>query len=438
MRLKTILGIGVALAVFVGAAALVYAWRSEIAPIATPAPAGFDPKLVAEGKELALIGDCRTCHTAPAGRVFAGGLAMPTPFGTIYSTNITPDRETGIGAWSEAAFARAMREGVDREGRHLYPAFPYDHFKLTSSQDIRALYAYFMTREPVSAKAPANELAFPVNIRLVLAGWKLLFFNQKQQQPDPTRDEQWNRGRYLVVGLGHCGACHTPRNPLGAEDKSHAFEGGEVEGWRAYALGKASEASIPWTADALESYLAEGFHPDHGVARGPMAAVTENLSQVSRQELAAMAVYLASLEPVASSPSKPATVASPPPPQSTGFQTATPPAPSDPGARLYANACASCHDSGRTLPLGAVPLRLSTAVSGEGPENLMTLILNGIPAASNGTAPVMPAFGDAMTDEQIISLARYLRRDIAARSDWPSLEASLRQARAARTVSRAR
>lgn len=435
MRFKTILGIGAAFAVLAGGAALAYAWRSEIAPIATPSPTSFDPELVARGKALALIGDCRTCHTAPAGRVFAGGLAMPTPFGIIYSTNITPDRETGIGSWSPEAFARAMREGVDRQGRHLYPAFPYDHFTLTNSEDIKALYAYFMTREPVSAKAPANQLPFPISIRLVLAGWKLLFLDQKELQPDPARDEQWNRGRYLVEGLGHCGGCHTPRNLMGAEEKAHAFEGGEVEGWRAYALGKASKAPIPWTADALETYLAEGFHPDHGVARGPMAAVAENLSQVPRQELAAMAAYLASPGPAAAS-AQPTAVASPSMPQSGGLQVATPPAQSDSGARLYGNACASCHDSGRTLPLGAVPLRVSTAVSGEGPENLVMLILNGVPATNSSTAPVMPGFGAVMTDEQIMSLARYLRRDLAGRSEWPSLEATLQEARAARAASR--
>lgn len=434
MRLKTILGIGFACAAVAGSAALAYAWRFEIAPIATPAPASFDPALVAKGRNLALIGDCQTCHTAPGGRVFAGGLAMPTPFGTIYSTNITPDRDTGIGSWSEAALARAMREGVDRDGRHLYPAFPYDHFTLTTSEDIKALYAYFMTREPVSVKPPANELMFPINIRLVLAGWKLLYFRQKQLQPDPAKDEQWNRGRYLVEGLGHCGACHTPRNLMGAEETSRAFEGNDVEGWRAFALGAASQASTPWTEEALETYLVEGFHPNHGMARGPMGPVTENLSRVPRQEVAAMAAYLASLAPMRVPPTVPAVIASPSLPQSAGLQIATPAEQSGLGARLYAIACASCHDSGRSLPLGGVPLRLSAALSGEGPENLLKLIVGGIPATGSSSGTIMPAFGAVMTNEQITSLARYLRRNVAGRPDWPTLEASLRQERAAATA----
>jgi mono/diheme cytochrome c family protein len=237
MKLRRLIIPAVVLGGVAGAGALLYAWHSPLPPIDPPAASSFDPAVVRKGAELALIGDCQTCHTAPGGRVFAGGLAMPTPFGTIYSTNITPDAKTGIGRWSEAAFTRAMRKGVDQSGRHLYPAFPYDHFTLTSDDDIKALYAFFMSRDPVEARAPANALPFPINVRLVLAGWKLLFLRQTRLDPDPSRDQAWNRGRYLVEGLGHCGACHTPRNLMGAEEKSRAFEGGEAEGWRAYALG---------------------------------------------------------------------------------------------------------------------------------------------------------------------------------------------------------
>lgn len=429
MRLKTILGIGIALAVSAGAGALAYAWRFEIAPIETPAPASFDAATVAKGRNLALIGDCQTCHTTPGGRIFAGGLAMPTPFGTIYSTNITPDRGTGIGSWSQEAFARAMREGVDREGRHLYPAFPYDHFMLTSDQDLEALYAFFMTREAVSAPTPANELPFPINIRLVLAGWKLLFFSQRRLQPDLANDAQWNRGRYLVEGLGHCGACHTPRNLMGAEVQSRAFEGARVEGWLAYGLGKASKAPLPWTAQALETYLAEGSHPDHGVARGPMAPVTDNLSLVPREEVAAMAAYIAALAPAGAPVAKPTGVAQPALAQSAGLQIATPPDMPGAGARLYASACASCHDAGRSPPLGAVSLAASTALAGEGPENLVKLVLNGIPAAGGAKAPIMPGFGAVMTDEQIAALVKHLRSQVATRPDWPDLQKVLREAR---------
>jgi mono/diheme cytochrome c family protein len=220
-----------------------FAWRSAIDPIA-PQSQNFSPEMVARGEKIAMLGDCNICHTAPGGRALAGGLALPTPFGTIYSTNITPDADTGIGRWSEDAFRRAMREGVDREGRQLYPAFPYDHFTLATDEDIAALYAYAMTRDPVRAVAPADDLAFPFNIRPLLAGWKLLFLRQGPYRPDAGQSAAWNRGAYLVEGLAHCGACHAPRNALGAERKRDGFGGGDAEGWNAYALNQASPAPV--------------------------------------------------------------------------------------------------------------------------------------------------------------------------------------------------
>ena len=438
MRLKAVLAAGTVAGIVCAAAALAYAWHTEIAAIETPDAASFEPALVQRGSQLALIGDCKTCHTAPGGRVFAGGLAMPTPFGTLYSTNITPDRETGIGAWSQAAFERAMRQGVDRQGRHLYPALPYDHFTLVSDADTKALYAYFMTRQPVRATAPANELPFPINIRLVLAGWKLLFFREQRFAPTAGKDEQWNRGRYLVEGLGHCGACHTPRNLMGAEEKSRAFEGGEAEGWHAFALGKASQAPVRWNATSLQRYLADGFDADHGGARGPMEPVVENLSQVPREEVAAIAAYLASLAPADDDTPRPeaAAITAPSVPQSAGLQVATPGQAPDLGARLYANACASCHESGRALPLGGVPLALSTAVAGESPENLLNLILNGIPAFDSTRKPIMPSFGVVMSDEQVVALARHLRTKLAGRPGWPMLEQAVGKARAAQIAAR--
>src|ERR1700730_6334889 len=195
-------------------AAFEIAWRPAIAAIDQPAPQSFDAALVKRGRDLAAIGNCTTCHTVRGGKDFAGGL--PVPFGTIFSSNITPDPETGIGRWPEAAFRRAMRSGVDRNGQHLYPTFPYDHFTNVSDEDDRALYAYLMTRQPVHAPARENQLAFPFDQRFVIAGWKLLFLRHGTYQPDPTRSAEWNRGAYLVEGLAHCGACHTPRNALRA------------------------------------------------------------------------------------------------------------------------------------------------------------------------------------------------------------------------------
>jgi mono/diheme cytochrome c family protein len=206
------------------------AWRREIAPIEGASSGPFDPALVRLGSQLAAIGDCAVCHTAPEGRPFAGGRPLPTPFGIIQSTNITPERETGIGRWTEAAFQRAMNEGVDRRGSRLYPAFPYDHFTLVSDDDNKALYAFLMTREPVRAIAPVNHLPFPLNIRFLVAGWNVLFLRNERFRADPASSDEINRGAYLARGLGHCGACHTPRNALGAERRDRSWSGGEAAG----------------------------------------------------------------------------------------------------------------------------------------------------------------------------------------------------------------
>src|ERR1700733_5765042 len=194
------------------------AWWPTIAPISPSPPGSFAPDPVAKGEAHAAGGFCGDCHTAKGGPRFAGGYPMQTPFGLIYSTNITPDPETGIGAYSEAAFDRSMREGVARDGSHLFPAFPFDHYTKLSDDDVKALYAYFMTRPPVRASAPANTIPFPFNIRYLQAGWKLLFFDPGRFQPDSNKGAEWNRGAYLSEGLSHCGACHPPRGLLGQEE----------------------------------------------------------------------------------------------------------------------------------------------------------------------------------------------------------------------------
>ncbi|MDB6086912.1 MAG: cytochrome c, class, partial [Gammaproteobacteria bacterium] len=251
---------------FVAAGFAFHASRPEIRPTIPPAASHFDRDLVTRGAQLAAIGNCNVCHTAIGGHSLAGGLAMPTPFGTVYSTNITPDPDTGIGRWSEEAFRRAMRDGVDRKGRQLYPVFPYDHFTRVTDDDNRALYAYLMTRTPIHASAPRNQLWFPFNFRLVVAGWKLVFFREGPYREDLHRSSEWNRGAYLVEGLGHCGACHTPRNALGAERSSRAYAGGESEGWDAYALDRSSASPVAWTTDSLAQFFHSGWQVDHGVA----------------------------------------------------------------------------------------------------------------------------------------------------------------------------
>ena len=262
------------------------AFRPSIEPTATPPRAVFAPADIARGAQLAAIGNCGTCHTSTSGRAYAGGRRIATPFGAIYSTNITPDRDTGIGRWSERAFTRAMREGIDREGEFLYPVFPYDHFALVGDADLHALYAFLMTRTPVSATSPPNELAFPFGFRPLLAAWQLLNPPRRRFVADPARGDGWNRGKYLVEGLAHCGACHTPRNAMGGEERDRAFQGGEAEGWIAPALDASSPAAARWTKARLERYLRNHAPPDAGIPAGPMLPVVHDLATAPADDVA--------------------------------------------------------------------------------------------------------------------------------------------------------
>jgi mono/diheme cytochrome c family protein len=417
MLRKIILVVIVAIVVG-GGVAVAAAWRPAIDPVRPPAAASFDPALVKRGSELAAIGNCASCHTAPGGRAFAGGLGVVTPFGTIFSTNITPDEKTGIGTWSEEAFRRALWEGVDRGGRHLYPAFPYDHFTLISEGDASALYAFLMTRTPVAAAAPENKLPFPLNLRPLLAGWKLLFLRTERYQPDPKQSAEWNRGAYLADGLAHCGACHTPRNALGAEERQHAFAGGEIEGWTAYALDAASPAPLPWDEAALAFYLHNGWQRDHGVARGPMSEVTENLSAVPAADARAIATYLAAS---AHKPSE----------ERRRLAGASRGQADSPGAVIYAAACASCHDGSRALPFGGIDLARSTGPSGPNARNVINVVLWGLPAQGEQPRPIMPGFAATLTDRQLADLLAYVRARFSDKPPWSDLDKDIRQARAA-------
>ncbi|WJR76540.1 cytochrome c [Bradyrhizobium sp. NP1] len=417
----------------VGGAAFAFAiaWRPAIAEIDPPKPQSFDADLVKRGRVLASIGNCNDCHTVRGGKNYAGGLPVPTPFGTVFSSNITPDPETGIGRWPEAAFRRAMRSGVARNGAHLYPTFPYDHFTNVSDEDDRALYAFLMTREPVHAPARPNQLSFPLDQRMVIAGWKLLFLRRGTYQPDSSKSAEWNRGAYLVEGLAHCGACHTPRNALGAERISAAFAGGDVDNWQAYPINAASPAPVPWTAEALYAYLRDGFHPDHGTARGPMAQVVSNLASVPAGDVRAIAIYMAD-------------VLGPPTPDrkregELALAQATKPTPSAPqaeagGAAIYHAACATCHESGRQPPYGGINLGLSTVVTSPDPRNLANIVLSGIRSVEGERSPIMPGFAPSMSDEQIVTLLTYLRTRFSSQPAWTDLAKLVREARRTQTV----
>jgi mono/diheme cytochrome c family protein len=425
---------GVAITALIGGAiaAFAVAWRPAIEAIEPPAPQSFEPALVKRGRDLAALGNCNDCHTVPGGKAFAGGLPVPTPFGTIYSSNITPDPDTGIGRWSEAAFRRAMRSGVDRAGHHLYPTFPYDHFTNVTDEDDRALYAFLMTRSDVRAPDRANDLSFPFNQRFVVAGWKLLFLKGGTYRTDDTQSAEWNRGAYLVEGLAHCGACHTPRNALGAEKASSSFSGGDVDNWHAYAINAQSRAPLPWTTDALFHYLRQGWDPDHGVARGPMAEVAANLSSVPEDDVRAIALYMGSVfgsptqERLSQANVTRADIKSP--------KAQSAPADS-PGAPIYAAACASCHESDRPLPYSGINLRLSTALNAPDPRNAANVILSGIRPVGGERGPIMPGFANSMSDEQIVALLNYLRDRFSAQPAWAGVEQIIGDARHSETVS---
>lgn len=442
MVLSRLIGLVVLLVALVAGSFGVFAWRSEIPAIDPPKASSFDTELVRRGAALASIGNCNTCHTRTNGPSFAGGLRIPTQFGPIFTTNITPDAETGIGRWSEAAFERAMHDGVDREGRHLYPAFPYDHFTHVTSEDIRALYAYFMTRQPVRAEAPSNDLRFPLNLRFVVAGWKLLFFRPGVFQPDSERDAAWNRGAYLVEGLSHCGGCHTPRNRLAAEQRHERYSGGEAEGWTAYALNANSPSPVPWDKDALLHYLRHGWHTMHGVARGPMAPVIDNLGALPDDDLAAIATYIADLAG-APSPERAQrgraildrTTETAPGTGSTSGDSAatttimTTTSDGSDGAAIYTATCAPCHESARAVPYGGINLARSTGPNGPTARNLINVVLWGLPPSNGQRSPTMPGFSEAMSDEQLRALATYVRHRFGGGSAWTNVDQDIRDAR---------
>jgi nicotinate dehydrogenase subunit B len=399
-----------------------------IAPITPPLASAFSSELIARGKLLASLGDCAVCHTAHNGVPNAGGLPLQTPFGTIYSTNITPDGETGIGAWSFEAFARAMREGIHRDGRRLYPAFPYTSFKNVSNDDLQALYAYLMAQTPVRSRPPETKLAFPFSVRAMMAAWNSLFLKRNTFTEDATQTAQWNRGAYLVNGLGHCSACHTPRNAFGAEKTGASFLGGGVaEGWEAPALTTLSNAPVPWTEDELFSYLRYGHAPLHGVAAGPMAPVVSELAALPDSDVRAMAHYLASLNPAGPN-ADPHALAR----EYEQASLATPVA-SSPGARLFDGACAACHHMGSGPQLfGAHPsLALNTNLHSGTPDNLIRVILDGIGSPARPELGTMPAYRDSFNDAQVSELVSYLRQQFAGgKPAWQDVQASVARIRA--------
>ena len=415
MRISRIaLWIVVAL-VLAGAAVFAFlVYQPEMAVVARPDPASFDKALVERGRVLANYGDCTACHTRPDGPAFAGNLPIKTPFGTIYTSNITPDSETGIGTWSKEAFRRSMKDGVDRKGNHLYPAFPYDHFTKVKDADIDAIYAYLMAAiEPVREMTRGHDFAFPFNIRVTLAVWKALYLDKSPFQPDPSKDAEWNEGAYLVEGLGHCGACHTPRNVMGART-TPAYGGGSAEGWYAPPLNKDNLSQQPWTKVELVVYLMDGWHPNHGMSAGPMTPVVNALHKQNEIDVFAIAAYVGTLrdgeKPIDAAAAKTAALK---------LEWGHPEAPSVPkefseGAKLFEVRCVQCHRSkGAT-----VPLALQTSIQAPVPDSVIEVIRNGIMPPTGALGRSMPAFDLELSNAEITALAKFLRARFSTRAPW--------------------
>ncbi|MBF6988804.1 c-type cytochrome [Cupriavidus oxalaticus] len=423
--------IAAAAATAAGLCATLMPWRAPIAPVAPPGPGFYSAATLERGRLVAAAGDCAVCHTVPGGVKNAGGLPLETPFGTVYSTNITPDVQTGIGNWSFAAFERAMREGIHRDGRRLYPAFPYTAFAKVSDADMQALYAYLMSAEPVKSEVPQTRLTFPFNLRPLLAGWNLLFHRDAPFKPDPARSAQWNRGAYLAEGLGHCSACHSPRNALGGEQGGRKYlTGGSAEGWEAPPLTSLSHAPVPWTEAALFTYLRGGYAPHHGAAAGPMAPVVEELAQLPESDVRAIAHYVASF---GTPPPAPSVLDA----QAARLEQRSAQAArtlGGPGERLYQSACAVCHQSDQGIAqFGVKPsLALNTNLHSKLPDNVIQVLLQGMPAPPNSELGAMPAYADTFDDRQIAQLAQYLRARFAPdQPAWQDLENTVARLRAA-------
>ncbi|MAU95179.1 MAG: cytochrome C [Fulvimarina sp.] len=427
MRFRTCLLGGAALAILGACGAYALTLRSSMAAITPPSQASFDKVTVEKGAILAAIADCTVCHTAPGGEPFAGGLPLKTPFGTLYSTNITPEETTGVGSWSLEAFKRAMREGVDRQGDYLYPAFPYTHYNHVADDDLAALYAFLMTRRPVKATPPPNDLIPPLGFRPLLAGWNLLFLDEAPFAPAEDQSAEWNRGAYLVEGLGHCGLCHTPLNLAGAEKTSKTFAGGVAEGWTAPPLDASNPNAARWSVDRLTAYLRSGLDAEHGVAAGPMGPVTHGLSTVPEGEVRAIAVYITSkMETGESAQQHGESLPAAKPLDNAEEAAATHQA----GAAIFAGACAGCHGTGAPMSSDGRPsLALTTDLAADDPRNTIQTILQGIPELAGQKRPLMPSFAGVFSDRDVAEVTAYLRVRFTDQPAWPNLHDAVVEAR---------
>ncbi|HET7547040.1 MAG TPA: cytochrome c [Usitatibacter sp.] len=382
---------------------LLLAAAAGMALAAAPLAFGIDADYgkLARGRYLVHAGDCAACHTDDGGQPFAGGRAIPTPFGTIYSTNITPDKETGIGGWTDEQFYAAMHEGVRPNGQHLYPAFPYPWFTKLTRDDVLAIKAYLDSMRPVKQEAKPPGMPWPLTVRESVAGWNMLFFKPGTFQPNAGKSPQWNRGAYLVEGLGHCGACHSPKNVLGGVKKKDRFEGGKGEGWFATSLVGNDRAGLgSWSKEEIVEYLKTGAN-DRARAMGPMAEVVHNSTMyLKHEDLEAIATYLKDL-----------------PAEAAIERNASLPSSDDDrmkrGRLVYVDQCAGCHmENGQGVAHVFPAIKGNTGVHAQDPTSLARLVLEGAPSAKTPAKPegfAMPAFGWKLGNEDIADVLTYIR-----------------------------
>jgi mono/diheme cytochrome c family protein len=413
-----------AIVVIAGGGFFALAWRPAIAEIEGGAAAmSFLADDVERGRVLAGAGNCASCHGAD----LAGGRGIASDFGTIYATNITPDTEHGIGTWSFEAFSRAMKSGVRRDGAHLFPAFPYTHYAKLTDADVNGLYAYVMSQQPVATDTPATKLDGIYNWRALQGGWKLLNFKGGAFSSDSDQTEAWNRGAYLAEGLGHCSACHSPRNAIGGElTGDRAYAGAVVDNWYAPALNAAPDARLPWTASELYAFLRQGGSPLHGSAAGTMAEVVhDGLALLPDSDIEALAAYFADLG------GAPAEIASAD--VAAAMSVADDVALDADQARgelIFVNYCVSCHLNREGAPSALRPeLALNSAVVGPDPSTFIRIVLDGVSAADGHPDADMPGFRYILSERDVADVAAYVRAVYApgGGGDWGDVEARARE-----------
>ena len=388
---------------FAGGETVALADYHEAGPTGVP-PALAEADIVKRGEYLAKAADCMVCHTAPGGSAYAGGLTFPLPFGTLYSTNITADKNTGIGDYTDQEFLNAVQLGVRKDGARLYPGMPYTSYTFMSDDDVLAIKAYLFSLPAIDRENQKNTLIFPFNQRWGMIFWSWAFSPNTRFSPNTSKSAEWNRGAYLVEALAHCGDCHTPRNLAFALDNRRKFAGAFTAGWRAYNITSDGGAGIgAWTDEELSSYLSEGHAVGRGTASGPMAeAVDHSFSQLEPEDIRAIVTYLRSIPAVSASETS----------------TVAPPAPASPregnavtnslGSRVFEQACASCHGWTGVSPLSPFATISGTrAVNDPTATNVAQIVISGTRRLAPGTMS-MPAFGSTYSDAEIAAVANYV------------------------------